>query len=115
MFARYKDRVDFYAIYIREAHPSDGWSMESNERAGITIAQPTTIDERTDVASRCCSSLKLSIPLLVDGMGDAVGKAYSAFPERLYLIDRAGRVVYKGGRVPYGFKPRELEQSLVML
>jgi hypothetical protein len=34
---------------------------------------------------------------------------------KLYLIDRHGRVAYKGGRGPFGFKVRELEQSLIML
>jgi hypothetical protein len=115
MFARYEDRVDFYAVYIREAHPSDGWGMESNDRVGITIAQPKNTLERTSVAAQCCSSLQLRMPVLVDDIDDAVGQAYSAFPDRLYLIDRAGRVAYKGGRGPYGYKPRELEQTLVML
>src|SRR5437867_4809911 len=57
----------------------------------------------------------MSIPLLVDGIHDEVGHAYSGMPDRLYVIDRAGRVAYKGGRGPFGFKPAEMEQSLVML
>jgi hypothetical protein len=48
-------------------------------------------------------------------MDDRVGQAYSGMPDRLYLIDRTGRVAYKGGRGPFGFKPSELEQSLLML
>ena len=36
-------------------------------------------------------------------------------PSRLYLIDRDGKVAYKSGRGPFGFKPAELEQSLVLL
>ena len=53
--------------------------------------------------------------MVVDDMDDHVGHAYSGMPDRLYLIDREGRVAYKGGRGPFGFKPGELEQSLVML
>lgn len=115
MYARFKDRVDFYAVYIREAHPSDGWSMESNERVGIKVAQPKSSGERTQAASLCCSALDMAIPLLVDTMDDAVGQAFSGFPDRLYLIDRSGRVAYKGGRGPFGYKPRELEQTLAMM
>ncbi len=48
-------------------------------------------------------------------MDDRVGHAYSGMPDRLYLIDRGGRVAYKGGRGPFGFKSGELEQALVML
>jgi hypothetical protein len=36
-------------------------------------------------------------------------------PDRLYVIDRDGKIVYKGGRGPFGFKPGEMDQSLLML
>ena len=55
------------------------------------------------------------MPLLVDEIDDRVGRAYSGMPDRLYVIDRDGKVIYKGGRGPFGFKPGEMEQSLVML
>lgn len=112
---RYGDRIEFLAVYVREAHPNDGWRLSSNDEAGISLKQPVTELERTGVARRCCSSLKISMPVLVDEMDDRVGHAYSGMPDRLYLIDRKGRVAYKGGRGPFGFKPGELEQSLVML
>jgi hypothetical protein len=115
MYARHKGQVDFYAVYIREAHPSDGWSLSSNDRLGIKIEQPKTIETRNLVASQCCKSLGMTMPLLVDAMDDRVNRAYSGFPDRLYLIDRDGKVAYKGGRGPFGYKPRDLEQTLVML
>jgi Iodothyronine deiodinase len=55
------------------------------------------------------------MPLLVDSIDDQVNRAYSGFPDRLYLLDREGKVAYKGGRGPFGYKPRELEQSLLMM
>lgn len=58
--------------------------------------------------------LKMTIPLVVDGVDDRVGNLYSGMPDRLYLISREGRVVYKGGRGPFGFKPGELEQSIIL-
>jgi iodothyronine deiodinase-like protein len=115
MYARFKGRADFYGIYIREAHPVDGWRMESNDQAGIQVKQPRTNEERTQVAEKCCSSLAMSIPLLVDGIRNKVEQAYSGFPDRLYLIDTEGRVAYKGGRGPFGFKPEEMEQALALL
>jgi len=36
-------------------------------------------------------------------------------PDRIYVIDRDGRVAYKGGRGPFGFKPGEMEQTLLTL
>jgi hypothetical protein len=112
---RYGDRVEFLAVYVREAHPTDGWRMRSNDNAGIALKQPLDEEERTGVARRCCSSLKMSMPLVVDEMDDRVGHAYSGMPDRLYVIDRKGRVAYKGGRGPFGFKAGEMEQSLLML
>src|SRR5262249_50816741 len=89
--------------------------MASNDRAGIVVKQPSSDDERLAVAKQCCSVLEMNMPLLVAHRGDRVGHAYSGMPDRLYLIDRAGRVAYKGGRGPFGFKPGQLEQALVML
>jgi alkylhydroperoxidase family enzyme len=89
--------------------------MESNDRAGISILQPTDHQGRVDVAKKCCSALELPMPLLVDDQDDSVGHAYSGMPDRLYVLDREGRVAYKSGRGPFGFKPGEMEQSLVML
>ena len=111
----YGDKVEFLGVYVREAHPSDGWRMASNDKAEIVFAQPRTFEERNDVAAKCCTALKMTIPLLVDTLDDAVGHAYSGMPDRLYLIDRSGRVAYKGGRGPFGFKPDELDQAIAML
>ena len=107
--------MDVYAIYIREAHPADGWKMSGNDRVGVTIEQPKTLEARNLVASKCCEALHLSMPLLVDTIDDQVNRAYSGFPDRLYLIDRQGKVAYKGGRGPFGYKPRQLEQSLLLM
>jgi alkylhydroperoxidase family enzyme len=112
---RYGDRVEFLAVYVREAHPTDGWREPSNDKAGIAIAQPRTPGEREAVASTCSLKLKISMPLLVDGLDDKVGHLYSGMPDRLYLIDRNGRVAYQGGRGPWGYKPGELEHEIIML
>ena len=112
---RYADRADFLMVYVREAHPTDGWRMESNDRVGVTTAQPSTYDERAAVAQHCGKLLGLGFPLLVDTIDDAVGARYSGMPGRFYIIDREGRIAFKNGRGPYGFKPNELEQSLVLL
>jgi alkylhydroperoxidase family enzyme len=89
--------------------------MSSNDQAGVKIKQPTTAKERTAVARTCCDSLGITMPMVVDEMDDRVGHAYSGMPDRLYVLDRDGRVAYKGGRGPFGFKVGEMEQSLVML
>jgi len=64
------------------------------------------------VAEACATRLALTMPVLLDGMDNAVSRAYNAWPERLYVISPEGRVVYQGSKGPYGFKPEELERFL---
>jgi thiol-disulfide isomerase/thioredoxin len=113
--SRYQGRAHFLLVYVREAHPTEGWWMLSNQRAGIELPQPTTFKERREIAMTCRDHLELKVPMLIDTLDDAVGSAYSGMPNRLYLIDGDGKVVFKNGRGPFGFHPRQLEQSLVLL
>ncbi len=111
---RYRDQAVFLGVYVREAHPTDGWKMQTNEKVGVSVAQPKSLLERTAVAQQCFVRLKPSLPWLVDDVDDATGNAYSGMPARLYVIDTSGKVSYKGGRGPFGFKPGEMEQALLM-
>ena len=115
VYQRDKDRATFVMVYVREAHPTDGWKMESNEQVEVSLAQPRTYEERVKVSQACACGLNLGFPMLVDTIDDAVGAHYSGMPSRLYLIDCQGKVAYKSGRGPFGFKPAELEQSLILL
>ena len=115
MYRRYKDQADFLAVYVREAHPDDGWSLPSNAKVGVSFDQPKRFEDRREVAGQCCSALKMAIPMVVDEIDDRVGVAYSGMPDRLYILDTQGRVAYKGGRGPMGFQPSEMEQALVLL
>jgi thiol-disulfide isomerase/thioredoxin len=115
LYQKYRDRANFLMVYVREAHPTDGWRMESNDRLGVATSQPNTYGERAEVAQKCGRLLGLGFPMLVDTIDDAVGARYSGMPGRFYLIDRNGKIAFKNGRGPYGFKPAELEQSLILL
>lgn len=111
---RYKDQATFVMVYVREAHPTDGWKMEQNGRMGVATKQPTSYAERVEVCERFTKLLKPDMTLLVDEITDDAGTAYSGMPARLYVIDPKGNVAYKSGRGPFGFKPGEMEQALVM-
>jgi hypothetical protein len=115
LYRRYKDKADFVAVYVREAHPADGWVLPFNDKLGISVTQHKGFGERCDAAAACGACLKMTIPMVVDEMDDRVGIAYSGMPDRLYLVDAQGYVAYKGGRGPFGFKPSEMEQALIML
>ncbi|MBY0230975.1 MAG: deiodinase family protein, partial [Gemmataceae bacterium] len=111
----HKEKAAFLGVYIREAHASDGWWPIIDKKAGVDVKQPRSTDERCAVAATCSTALKMTMPLLVDKIDDAVGLAYSGMPDRLYVIGKDGRVAYKGGRGPFGFRPAEMEQVLLLL
>lgn len=107
-------------IYIREAHPMDGWwfgrglgkFFVQRTKAATHIRDPQDIEERRTVAKECDVALKYQIPTYVDEMHDPVSKTYAAKPTRLYLIGIDGTVKYAGGLGPYGFKPQELGKAI---
>jgi hypothetical protein len=104
--------VQFLVIYIREAHPTDEWRVESNEHDNVLYAQPTTLEERTEVASACALRLDLTMPMLIDDLDNSTDSKYYALPDRLYLVGRDGRVVYRGMPGPFGFSAAELEKAI---
>jgi thiol-disulfide isomerase/thioredoxin len=108
----YKDRAHFYVVYILEAHPEDGWKVPANEKDGVRVRQPRTYEERVQAAGECMKGLKLTIPCLVDDMENTAQKAYAGWPDRLYVIDAAGDVAYKGDPGPRGFVPLDAEAAL---
>lgn len=114
VYSRYKDKANFVMVYVREAHPTDGWKMDSNARFGVKAVQPKTYEERVGVCTQFQKMIKPGMTVVVDDITDPAGKAYSGMPARLYVIDAQGKVAYKGGRGPFGFKPSEMEQALVM-
>ena len=74
----------------------------------MIYASPTNAAERTSIANVCVVRLGIKLPALIDRFDDATDTAYSGWPDRLYLIDREGRIAYKSRPGPFGFKPAEL-------
>lgn len=76
IYETYKDRVGFFLIYIREAHPSDGWQTPQNLYDEVVYEAPRTDDERADIATACQINLDIRLPTLMDGI--------SAFKQRTH-------------------------------
>ena len=100
-------------VYILEAHPSDVWQMENNIRDHVVFASPKDEEERAQVAGACVRKLGIKFPAVLDEFGNAAEKAYTAWPDRMYLIDSSGRIAYKSKPGPFGFKPDELRAAIV--
>ena len=109
---QYREQVAFFVVYIKEAHPEEGWVLGRNRRADVRVNDPISTDGRAEVAQTCAVRMRIRMPVLVDGIDNAVASAYGGWPDRLYLIGRDGRVAYQGGDGPFGFKPAELDAAI---
>ena len=111
--ATYGEKVEFLVVYITEAHALDGASPLGGSGGAPIVEEPTTLAERRDIAQRCDIALGLApMKVLIDDMKNTAGAAYSGHPDRLYLVDKEGRISYAGDRGPRGFKPDELEDAI---
>jgi type I thyroxine 5'-deiodinase len=86
--------------------------MDSNIKQGVVFASPKDMGEREVVADSCVRNLHIGLPALLDDFSNSTETAYTGWPDRLYVIDRQGRVAYKSKPGPFGFHPNEVEQAL---
>jgi len=108
----YKDHADFLTVYVREAHSTDEWQMKSNVKEDVCYAQPKTLEQRVAIANDFVQRQKYPLPFGIDDMSNAADLAYSAWPERLYVIDEHGRIAYAGGMGPFNYDPKEVRAWL---
>lgn len=115
LYRKHRDRAAFYIVYIQEAHPVDAWQLSSNVKDNVLVASTTTVEERSQVADRCVKDLGIELPALVDAPDDRVERAYTGWPDRLYVIDTEGRVAFKSAAGPFGFEPGQVAATLERL
>jgi hypothetical protein len=89
--------------------------MPSNLKDHVLVATPKTFSARDEAANSCVRKLGIEIPALVDDMQDTAERAYTGWPDRLYVINRDGRVAYKSKAGPFGFHPDEMAQALAKI
>jgi hypothetical protein len=112
IYNQYKDQVEFFVVYVQEAHPTDGWQSDGNVRDGVLFRQHQSYEEREEVAQTCSIDLHIDMPILIEDMDNVVDEAYGAAPERLYLIGADGKTAYQGGAGPHFFDLDEWDQAI---
>jgi hypothetical protein len=105
MYRTYGERAGFAFVYIAEAHTTDGWQMEANLEDDVLLANHVTLEDRFAAARAGVERLGLTLPVLVDGMDDAVSEAFAAWPERIYVVTADAHVAHAGGPGPFEFDP----------
>ena len=115
LYQQYKDRAAFYIVYIQEAHPIDAWQVDDNLEDDVLVASTMTKEDRAQAAGICVRNLGIELPALIDETDNRVERAYTGWPDRLYVVDREGTIRYKSAAGPFGFKPAEVQAALERL
>lgn len=89
--------------------------MDANVRAGVVFASPRSDDERTSTATACVRNLGIQAPALLDGIDNVTERAYTGWPDRIYVLEKGGRVAFKSDPGPFGFSTKGLEAALERL
>jgi len=89
--------------------------MQNNIKDSVIFVSPKNEDERTSVANTCVRKLGIKIPAVLDEFGNSTEANYTAWPDRLYLIDRHGNIAYKSKPGPFGFHPDDLSKALAQV
>lgn len=87
--------MDFYCVYIQEAHPDDGWQVAMNVDDEVIFNQPENLTEREALAQVCALRLNMEMPMLLDDIDNHADTLFAALPERLYVLDARGVVRFR--------------------
>src|SRR5437899_9389165 len=112
MYETYKDRANFLTVYIKEAHAQDEWQMDANEKENVCYPQPRSLKDRVAIAYDFARRFDYRVPLVVDDMDNKANALYAGWPERIYVLDERGTIVFKGKPGPLGYHPEEGEPRL---
>ena len=95
MFKTPGDAIDFKIVYIRDTHPVFGFRAPTNDHRGIAPDQePKNLADREKWACEDRKKMTCTIPVVMDTFDDKTLRAYDAFPQRIAVLDKAGKIVY---------------------
>jgi hypothetical protein len=112
IYDTYKADIEFFLIYIREAHPSDGWQTPQNLYDDVIFDAPGSEDERAEIAGVCQVAQDIRLPMLLDGIDNDIEGKYISAPIRLFVIDPKGKITFNGAPGPQGFDPETWNEAL---
>ncbi|HYO09623.1 MAG TPA: deiodinase-like protein, partial [Tepidisphaeraceae bacterium] len=88
----YGTRATFLVVYAREAHPAGEWEVDRNKDQSISVEQPRSADARRALATQARDALKITVPILLDSLGNDTAIAYGAGPNSAIVIGRDGTI-----------------------
>ncbi len=80
-------QVELFVVYGKELHPGDKKKFRA-------YPVPKDLDQKRGYARELATMTALHV--LVDGLDDAVLRAYGNVPNGAYVVDREGRLIFRG-------------------
>jgi len=104
---RFNSQVNFFFVYIREAHPEGGFKLPLEgilaDQAIAPVTDPVGIDQRRKAALQFQKLGGPKIVTLVDPLNDSTAIQWSAWPSRIFVIAPDGTVIYAADQGPWYF------------
>jgi len=82
LYEKFKDKVHFLTVYIREAHPQDLWPLGQH----VSVLAHKTVEDRIGICSDFVKKNSWKLPTVVDSMQDVFMKEYWCHPERFFAF-----------------------------
>ncbi len=95
LHARYGAKAEFLLVYIREAHGAGEWKSTQNQREGVDLPDAASMEAKRKNASYCVRTLGIPYATVVDGMDLDAETAYRAWPSRVFVVGKDGRIVFE--------------------
>jgi peroxiredoxin len=96
---KYAGLIDFYVLYVREAHPGQNYPAHSNFRQKLSNAIDLQYEER------------IGRTILVDDIDGKMHLDYGALPNSVYLIGKDGVIAHRADWLA----PDHLDQQIELL
>lgn len=77
------DDVEFFLVYVREAHP------------GEEVPAHASSDDKVRAAEFLRDEEDVEMPILVDDVNGSIHRDYGKMPNSTYIIDKSGRVAFR--------------------
>jgi peroxiredoxin len=90
------DSVSFFLLYTRESHPAENYAAHNSFEQKLAYARDLKRLEN------------IQFPILVDHLDGGIHRAYGAWPNALFVIDKDGRLIFRSNMANHG----ELRQFL---
>jgi len=104
MYETYKKIAEFRIVYIREAHAADSdWPMKYAKEKGIT--EHKNFGQRCTTAEMMMTEKNVTIPCIIDNMDNSVNDSYKAWPTKVFLVRKDGKLGVAAKQGPWGYKP----------